>query len=156
MEAVSVALSNVCCDLVEGVGDSTVLLDREAAEAVRWSIGLPSLVEAGANTVHVWPWRLGDNYAATRLVLVLGRQLHRCQEDMNILRKMRALTSLTIYSLFSEEETLMASSNEYGFEDFAGHCTVVLRAADITGVKVHVYHLLVCCADSFLCVSSLL
>ena len=124
-------LREVGSELLEHVSESVVVLDKEAAEALRWSIGLASIIAAGAQSVHLLPCGSLDK-DTTKLVVVFGRYLHECQKDIGVLLHMDKLTSCHIFSLFSDEENMLATDGQYSFDSFKRHCKGLLASINVS------------------------
>lgn len=128
-------------ELLEHVRDCVVVLDNEAAEAVRWNVGFIQLVNAGASNIHVVP--SVPAVTSSRFVVVLGKPLHECQKSMSFLLRMTSASSVSIFSIYSDEENLEITSQEYGFERFTQHCRDLLRSAGVTKAKLSINQLFV-------------
>eukprot|EP00047_Mylnosiga_fluctuans_P019298 m.81055 g.81055 ORF g.81055 m.81055 type:complete len:418 (+) comp8068_c0_seq3:5049-6302(+) len=120
-------LEAVCTELLECVSDHTILLDLEAAEVLRWSVGLATLVDAGSTAVHLPPW---PALYQTRVTVVLGRMPHECQKELTFLARSRGLASVSVLSMHADAECLLATDGHFGYEALQRHCLGLLAAAD--------------------------
>jgi hypothetical protein len=123
-------LAQVGVEILETVKDSLVLVDLAASEALRWSVGLAALLDAGAQSIQTPPWELETVRPAKKIIFVLGRLLHECQNDMKLLLELPNTKTCHVYSLFSDTDNLSATAGEFGFQAFSTKCQNFLLAAN--------------------------
>ena len=66
----------------------------------------------------------------------MGRFLHECQKDISLLMVTDKFSSCAVFSLFSEEDNLIATDRQYGFETFSRHCVGLLSNNVASSVPV--------------------
>ena len=135
-------LRDVGSEILEKIRGCVVLMDFEGAEFVRWSVGLDTLVASGATSLHTPPWQI-TNHLSSRIMVILGKFLIECQKDMTALLSLPQISSLQIFSLFSDQENLAVTSNEFGYTAFTEHCSSLLQGRGAATVVPKIVQLFV-------------